>query len=248
MVNILVAEDEEILRISLINKLIKHWPQKVSITSIDSGSEALKMLNELKPDIAFLDIQMGDISGIDVVKQTHHCCHVVFVTAYDKYAIQAFDAGAIDYLLKPYSDARLKECIERVNVRLSSVPLNLKQLLLNVNSTGEQFIKRLKIQIGNKIWLIPVEDIICLKASGRYVKVLTKEREALVRMPLKNLCEQLDPDIFWQVHRSTVMNIAHLDYVKNIDHEQIQAHMNNMKDPVAISRSFSHLFRNLSSD
>ncbi|NQZ22178.1 MAG: response regulator transcription factor [Colwellia sp.] len=248
MINILVAEDEEILRVSLINKLVKYWPQTVSITSVSSGSEALKMLNELKPDIAFLDIQMGDISGIDVVKQTHHCCHVVFVTAYDKYAIQAFDAGAIDYLLKPYSDTRLKECIERVNVRLSSVPLNLKQLLLNVNSAGEQFIKRLKIQIGNKIWLIPVEDIICLKASGRYVKVLTKEREALVRMPLKNLCEQLDPDIFWQVHRSTVMNVAHLDYVKNIDHEQIQAYMNNMKDPVAISRSFSHLFRNLSSD
>ncbi len=248
MINILVAEDEEILRVSLINKLVKYWPQTVSITSVSSGSEALKMLNELKPDIAFLDIQMGDISGIDVVKQTHHCCHVVFVTAYDKYAIQAFDAGAIDYLLKPYSDARLKECIERVNVRLSSVPLNLKQLLLNVNSTGEQYIKRLKIQIGNKIWLIPVEDIICLKASGRYVKVLTKEREALVRMPLKNLCEQLDPDIFWQVHRSTVMNVVHLDYVKNIDHEQIQAHMNNMKEPVAISRSFSHLFRNLSSD
>jgi len=248
MINILVAEDEEILRVSLINKLVKYWPQTVSITSVSSGSEALKVLNELKPDIAFLDIQMGDISGIDVVKQTDHCCHVVFVTAYDKYAIQAFDAGAIDYLLKPYSDTRLKECIERVNVRLSSVPLNLKQLLLNVNSTGEQYIKRLKIQIGNKIWLTPVEDILCLKASGRYVKVLTKEREALVRMPLKNLCEQLDPDIFWQVHRSTVMNIAHLDHVKNIDHEQIQAHMNNMKEPIAISRSFSHLFRNLSSD
>jgi len=248
MINILVAEDEEILRVSLINKLVKYWPQTVSITSVSSGSEALKVLNELKPDIAFLDIQMGDISGIDVVKQTDHCCHVVFVTAYDKYAIQAFDAGAIDYLLKPYSDTRLKECIERVNVRLSSVPLNLKQLLLNVNSTGEQYIKRLKIQIGNRIWLTPVEDILCLKASGRYVKVLTKEREALVRMPLKNLCEQLDPDIFWQVHRSTVMNIAHLDHVKNIDHEQIQAHMNNMKEPIAISRSFSHLFRNLSSD
>jgi DNA-binding LytR/AlgR family response regulator len=248
MVNILIAEDEEILRVSLINKLSKYWPQTVNITSVSSGSEALRVLNELKPDIAFLDIQMGDISGIDAVKQTDHCCHVVFVTAYDKYAIQAFDAGAIDYLLKPYSDARLKECIERVNVRLTSVHLDLKQLLLNVNSSGGQYIKRLKMQIGNKIWLVPVENIICLKAFGRYVKVLTKEREALVRMPLKNLCEQLDPDIFWQVHRSTVMNITHLDYVKNIDHEQIQAHMENMKEPVTISRSFSHLFRNLPLD
>jgi len=246
MINILVAEDEEILRVSLLAKLQKYWPKTVSITAVSSGSEALEVLNELKPEIAFLDIQMGDISGIEVVKQTNHCCHVVFVTAYDKYAIQAFDAGAIDYLLKPYSDVRLKECIARVNVRLSSVPLDLKQLLINVNSSGDQYIKRLKIQIGNKIWLIPVGDIICLKASGRYIKVLTKEREALVRMPLKNLCEQLDPDFFWQVHRSTVMNISHLDHVKNIDHEQVQAHMKNMKEPVAISRSFSHLFRNVS--
>jgi len=218
------------------------------MTSVSSGSEALKMLNVLKPDIAFLDIQMGDISGIEVVKQTDHCCHVVFVTAYDKYAIQAFDTGAIDYLLKPYSDSRLKECIERINVRLSSVPLDLKQLLLNVNSAKEQYIKRFKIQIGNKIWLIPVDDIICLKACGRYVKVLTKEREALMRMPLKNLSEQLDPDLFWQVHRSTVMNISHLDHLKNIEHEQIQAHMKNMKEPIAVSRSYSHLFRNLSLD
>ncbi len=248
MINILVAEDEEILRVSLLNKLEKYWPQTKSMTSVSSGSEALKMLNVLKPDIAFLDIQMGDISGIEVVKQTDHCCHVVFVTAYDKYAIQAFDTGAIDYLLKPYSDSRLKECIERINVRLSSVPLDLKQLLLNVNSAKEQYIKRLKIQIGNKIWLIPVDDIICLKACGRYVKVLTKEREALVRMPLKNLSEQLDPDLFWQVHRSTVMNISHLDHLKNIEHEQIQAHMKNMKEPIAISRSYSHLFRNLSLD
>ena len=248
MINILVAEDEEILRVSLLNKLEKYWPQTKNMTSVSSGSEALKMLNVLKPDIAFLDIQMGDISGIEVVKQTDHCCHVVFVTAYDKYAIQAFDTGAIDYLLKPYSDSRLKECIERINVRLSSVPLDLKQLLLNVNSAKEQYIKRLKIQIGNKIWLIPVDDIICLKACGRYVKVLTKEREALVRMPLKNLSEQLDPDLFWQVHRSTVMNISHLDHLKNIEHEQIQAHMKNMKEPIAISRSYSHLFRNLSID
>ena len=245
MLNVLVAEDEEILRVSLTNKLQKHWKQPISITAVASGSEALVTLNSLKPDIAFLDIQMGDMTGIEVIKQTNHCCHIVFVTAYDKYAIQAFDAGAIDYLLKPYSDTRLLECIERLNARLSSVPLDLKELLLNVNNSGEQYLKRLKVQIGNKIWLVPTEDIICFKASGRYVKVLTHEREALVRMPLKNLCEQLNPDTFWQVHRSTVINIEHLDHVKNVDHEQIQAHMEHLKEPVPISRSFSHLFRNL---
>ena len=112
----------------------------------------------------------------------------------------------------------------------------------------KEYIKRLKIQIGTKIWLIPVEEVICLKANGRYVKVQTKEREALVRMPLKNLYEQLDPDIFWQVHRSTVVNISQLDYVNTIDHEQILAFMKGVAEPINVSRSYSHLFRNLASE
>jgi len=248
MVDILVAEDEEILRTSLMTKLHKYWPQDINIYSATNGSEALQILDNINPDIAFLDIQMGDMTGMDVVKKTSRCCHVVFVTAYDEYAIEAFDAGAIDYLLKPYSDSRLKECIDRLNVRLSSVPVDLKQLLQKTNLSENKYLKRLKLQIGNKIWLAPIEDIICLKASGRYVKVLTNEREALVRTPLKNLCEQLDPDIFWQIHRSTVINISHLDHVKNVDHEQIQAHMYGIKDPITISRSFSHLFKSLSAE
>ncbi len=242
MINILVAEDEEILRVSLVNKLQKYWPQKLNIDCASNGSEALQILNSEKIDIAFLDIQMGDMTGMEVVKQTSHCCHVVFVTAYDEYAIEAFDAGAIDYLLKPYSDTRLKECIERLNGRLTSVPVDLKLLLQNVNSSNNKYLKRLKIQIGNKTWLIPVEDIICLKASGRYVKVLTAEREALVRIPLKNLIEQIDPEVFWQIHRSTIINISHLDHIKNIDHEQVNAHMKNMEEPIIVSRSYTHLF------
>lgn len=248
MINILVAEDEEILRASLVQKLEKYWPQEVRVHSVSSGSEALKQLNLLKPDIAFLDIQMGDMTGMEVAVQTTHCCHIVFVTAYDQYAIDAFDAGAIDYLLKPYSDNRLKECIDRLEVRMSSLPLDLKQLLESAGKNEKKYLKRLKVQIGNKIWLIDVADIICFTANGRYVKVLTTEREALVRMPLKNLTEQLNPDIFWQIHRSNIINIDHLDYVKNVDHEQVQAHMKNMKEPIAVSRSYSHLFRNLTTE
>ena len=245
MIRILIAEDEEILRISLENKLQKFWPQAEIVASVACGQEALEALNRLQPDIAFLDIQMGDLTGIEVVQQTTHSCHTVFITAYDKYAIQAFDTGAIDYLLKPYSDKRLQECIARLNERLSSVPVNLKQLLVNLNSTGESFLKRLKVQIGNKLWLLPVEDVICFKACGRYVKVHTRDREALVRMPLRSLCEQLDPELFWQVHRSTVINIEQLDHINTTDNEQMQAHLKHFTQPVAISRSFSHLFRNI---
>jgi len=248
MVKILIAEDEEFLRKNLNNKLMKYWPDAKIISSVENGDDALASLNKDKPDIAFLDIQMGDLTGIEVAQLTKHKCHIVFITAYDQYAIQAFETGAIDYLLKPYSDKRLQECIERLNVRLASTPVDIKQVLENLHSAEDSYLKRLKIQIGNKFWLIPVEDIICFKASGRYVKVLTKEREALVRMPLKSLCEQLDPEVFWQVHRSTVLNIKSLDYVQTTDCEQMNAFMKCLNEPLAISRSFAHLFRSLSAE
>lgn len=248
MVKILIAEDEEFLRENLNNKLIKYWPQAKIISSVENGDDALASLNKDKPDIAFLDIQMGDLTGIEVAQLTKHKCHIIFITAYNQYAIQAFETGAIDYLLKPYSDKRLQECIERLNVRLASTPVDIKQALENVNSEQGSYLKRLKIQIGNKFWLIPVDDIICFKASGRYVKVLTKEREALVRMPLKNLCEQLNPEMFWQVHRSTVLNIKSLNYVQTTDCEQMNAYMKGLNEPLAISRSFTHLFRSLNAE
>jgi len=245
MVNILIAEDEEILRNGLSDKLQKYWSNSNIIASVECGIDALEALNRLKPDVAFLDIKMGGLTGIEVIQQTQHNCHIVFVTAYDQYAIKAFETGAIDYLLKPYSDKRLQECIERLTARLSSVPLDLKKLLSDVQHKKPQYLKRLKIQIGNKMWLISVEDIICLKAFGRYVKVLTSEREALVRMPLKSLYEQLNPESFWQIHRSAVINIGKLDHVNSTDTEQMQVHMRNVAEPIIISRSFSHLFRNI---
>ncbi|NQY63704.1 MAG: response regulator transcription factor [Alteromonadaceae bacterium] len=169
-------------------------------------------------------------------------------TAYDEYAIQAFDSGAIDYLLKPYSDKRLKECIERLNVRLASTPIDIKQLLSNILPSKAHYLKWLKIQIGNKLWLLETKDIICFKACGRYVKVLTKDREALVRMPLKSLSLQLDPDVFWQVHRSTILNIKHLDFVQTSDGEQMHAKMKELNELLTVSRSFIYLFRDVTSD
>jgi DNA-binding LytR/AlgR family response regulator len=248
MVNIVIAEDEEILRLNLERKLQVHWPQGNIIASVKCGKDALASIDTLKPDVVFLDIQMGDLTGIEVVQQSKHNCHVVFITAYDKYAIDAFEAGAIDYLLKPYSDKRLKECIERLNVRLASTPIDIKQLLGNISSNHDRYLKWLKIQIGSKFWLLDIKEIICFKACGRYVKVLTKDREALVRMPLKSLSLQLDPEVFWQVHRSTILSIKHLDFVQTSDAEQMHAHMKQLEEPLPVSRSFAHLFRNLTVD
>lgn len=248
MANILIAEDEEILRISLQFKLKKYWPQAAIISSVASGTDALAKIDKLKPDVAFLDIQMGDLTGIEVAQQSKHPCHIVFITAYDKYAIEAFDAGAIDYLLKPYSDSRLKACIERVNSQLLSAPVDIKQLLSAIPSKPQEYLSRIKIQIGNKFWLLSVDEVICFKACGRYIKVLTKDREALVRMPLKHLLAQLNPDQFWQIHRSTIINVEHLNHVQTADGEQLYAVMNQFTESLPVSRSYSQLFRSLSAD
>jgi DNA-binding LytR/AlgR family response regulator len=243
MINILIAEDEEILRVSLIKKLNAFWPEANIIASAETGTKALSLLNELKPDVAFLDIQMGDLSGIDVAQKAKHRCHIIFVTAYDQYAIQAFDTGAIDYLLKPYSDKRLKECIERVKDQLNSLPRDLSEILKELSAP--QYLTRLKIQIGNKLWLINIKDVICFKAYGRYIKVVTKDRESVLKMTLKAIVEQLDQNVFWQIHRSTVINTEQLDYIENKENELMLAYMRAMKDPVTISRSFSSQFKNI---
>ncbi|GLX78939.1 DNA-binding response regulator [Thalassotalea insulae] len=246
MTNVLIAEDEEILRLSLINKIQKFWPEAEIIAVAETGKEALTLMENLKPDVAFLDIQMGDVSGLEVVCEAQHSCHVVFVTAYDKYAIQAFDSGAIDYLLKPYSDSRLKNCIERLKSRLTDLPIDMFNILQGL--TKKTYLSRLRVQIGNKLWLIPINDVIYFKACGRYIEVVTEERTSLLKLPLKSIIQQLDPEYFWQVHRSTIININLLDHIRNSESEQMFAVMKHIDEPIKISRSFTNQFRNLGND
>ena len=241
MVRLLIAEDEEILRLSLRKKLAKYWPDAELVAECSNGEEALAALEQLQPDVAFLDVQMGSLSGLDVACLTAHLCHLVFVTAYDQYAVKAFEAGAIDYLLKPYSDARLQQCISRLQQRLPQAPIRLDRALLQ--PTVGSYLSQLKLQLGNKIWLQKTADILYFHASGRYVEVVTTEREFVVRTPLKELEKQLDPQLFWRIHRSTLINIQQLDHVKTLDSEQMQAWMKGGNKPLAISRSAQHLFK-----
>src|SRR5690606_19694176 len=186
MTNLIIADDEPILLDSLAHKLSRYWPQATVLARCLSGEEALESIQTKPVHVAFLDIQMGGISGIDVALAANKSCHFVFITAFDHYAVSAFETGAIDYLLKPYSDKRLQACIARVQQRLNSMPDDISQVLQRLQShIVPDYLKRLKVQIGNRIWLIAVEDILYLHACGRYVKVVTKEREALLRMPLK---------------------------------------------------------------
>ncbi|MBN7820495.1 LytR/AlgR family response regulator transcription factor [Bowmanella yangjiangensis] len=248
MVNLIIADDEPILLDSLAVKLGKYWPQANIVAKCQSGEEALDAIQEHDIQVAFLDIQMGDLTGIDVALKAGGQSHFVFVTAYDQYAVSAFETGAIDYLLKPYSDERLQDCIKRVQERLNSQPMDITQTLLNLQGDTRQYLKRIKVQIGTRIWLVAVQDILYFQASGRYVKVVTAEREALVRMPLKTLLLQLDPECFWQIHRSIVINLNHLDHVSASEPEQLQVFMKGVASGLPVSRSSQHLFRSMPSE
>lgn len=248
MVNLIIADDEPILLDSLAAKLTKFWPTANIVAKCQSGEDALDAILANDVQVAFLDIQMGDLTGIDVALKASGQCHFVFVTAYDQYAVSAFETDAIDYLLKPYSDERLQDSISRVKARLSSQPLDISQALLSLQGDSRQYLKRIKVQIGTRIWLVAVQDVLYFQASGRYVKVVTKAREALVRMPLKSLLMQLDPDCFWQIHRSIVINLNHLDHVSASEPEQLQVFMQGVSEPLPVSRSSQHLFRSMPSE
>ncbi|WP_440055120.1 LytR/AlgR family response regulator transcription factor [Pseudoalteromonas sp. T1lg65] len=243
MTKVLIADDEPILRESLTTKLLKHWPDVDIVATCESGEEALEKLVSMPVDVAFLDIQMGELSGIEVALKGPDTCHYVFITAYDQYAVSAFETGAVDYLLKPFSDQRLKDCIIRVSSRLLTIPNDLKNVLSGLQVSHTHYLKRLNIQIGTRIWLIDVQDVLYFQACGRYVKVITNEREALMRMTLRALIEQLDPETFWQIHRSIIINLDHLDHLSANEPEQLQVHLKGVNQALPVSRSFQHLFR-----
>ncbi|WP_448567418.1 LytR/AlgR family response regulator transcription factor [Thalassotalea ganghwensis] len=238
VVDILVAEDEVILRESLVAKLKAYWPSAHIVASVNNGQEAICAINQMKPEVTFLDIQMGDISGIDVAKQIGCHTEIVFVTAFNQYAVEAFEQGAQDYLLKPFSDERLIACIERLQQRLQ-----LPEYPVHQDIASKGYMSRINMQIGHKIWVVPIEDVVVFQANGRYIKVITKDREALIRLPLKQLLERLDPEIFWQVHRGTVININHLDYVTQTEGDKLVLHMKHNPIEVQVSRSYTHLFK-----
>ncbi len=234
MVRVLIAEDEEILLQSLQLKLQKFWPQAEIVALCRDGHSALQALEQLQPDVAFLDIQMGALSGIDVAFLTQQPCQLVFVTAYDQYAVKAFDKGAVDYLLKPYSDARLQQCISRLQQQLQ---------LTQTSTASEAPVQRLKLQTGYKIWLQPVDQIRYFRACGRYIEVVLADRTALLRQPMHLLLRQLDPALFWKIHRSLIINVAQLDHVRTADAEQMWAYLHGVPEPLPVSRSFHHRFR-----
>ena len=244
----LIAEDEPLMRERLKEKLADAWPELDIVAEAADGNAALALFKEWQPQIAFLDIRMPGKTGLDVAAAIGGDCHVVFITAYDQYALKAFDAGAVDYLLKPVEGDRLAAAVERIRKKLASPPADLSALLAELRATIKSEVPRMKwinAAIGKQVKLIAVGEVIYFQADTKYTRVVLASGEALIRTPLKELLAELDPEKFRQVHRSTIVNLDAVSGVLREDAERQFILLKNRQEKLPISRQFTHLFKQM---
>lgn len=244
----IVAEDEETLRHQLVEQLEQLWPELSIVGEAADGVQALRLLDEHRPDVLFLDIQMPGATGLEVARQASGRCHVVFVTAYDQHAVAAFDQGAVDYVLKPVSAARLFTAVSRVKARLGTPPALLDVALEKISSTAQPSSKHLRwinASVGQSLKLITVDEVTYFQADNKYTRVVTGEGEALIRKPLKELVEELDPNQFWQIHRSTLVNATSIAGVARDFRGRMLVKLKTRAETLLVSDSYTHLFRQM---
>ena len=249
----IIADDEEQLRIHLKKRLSALWPDLEICAEAANGPDALDLIEKYRPEIAFLDIRMPGFSGIRVAENVVGRCWVVFISAYDHYALQAFENEAIDYIVKPVTDSRLEKTIKRLQTRILSSPTppsELAQIIRDILADNEiqkssGFLNWIKAQEGDEVRLIPVNDVYFFKASDKYTIVMTGSRESLIRKSIKSLTEALDPEMFWQVHRSTIVNINKIDNVTRSFSGGLIIRLKDLPDTLTVSRAYTHLFKQM---
>ncbi len=250
-----IAEDEPILRAQLKAKLAKMWPELTIVADVGDGESALEAIDEFRPELAFLDIQMPEMTGVEVAKSLaanrELRCHVVFVTAFDQYAVEAFEANAVDYVLKPYSDERLQAAVQRLQERLAVVPAPTQdldalvaQLTAKLNPGREQ-LKWIKASVGTQLRLIPIDDVLFFQSDEKYTLVATRELDTLIRTPIKEILDGLDGNKFWQIHRSTIVNATAVEVVTRDFRGQASVKIKGRPENLVVSRPFSHLFKQM---
>ena len=246
-VTALVAEDEATLRGQLVEQLGQLWPELTVVGEAGDGVQALRLLDELKPEILFLDIEMPGATGLDVARQASGRCHIVFVTAYDQHAVSAFEQGAIDYLLKPVSAARLFTTVARLKQRLSGPPHRVDDLILQLGSPSSQrtYLKWINASVGQNLRLITVDEVFYFQADNKYTRVVTAEGEALIRKSLKELVDELDTQQFWQIHRSTLVNAAVIAGVTRDFRGRMLVKLKSSGDTLLVSDTYTHLFKQM---
>jgi DNA-binding LytR/AlgR family response regulator len=255
----LIADDEPLLRDSLRRQLAQVWPELEILAEARNGREVVRLFEERHPDICFLDVHMPGLSGVDAANHIGRRAHLVFVTAYDHYAVQAFAQGALDYLLKPVELVRLEETVSRLQERLQAArpAINTEQLLHQLSAQLAELrrggkaepLRWIRAQSGRTVRLIAMDDVDYFRSDAKYTVVAWRDAgrptEAVIRTPLKDLLEQLDGQRFAQVHRSVVVNLRTISHVKRHDNETAEIHLKGRADVLPVSRSYLHLFRQM---
>lgn len=242
----LIAEDEHVLRAELRAHLATLWPELEVVAEAANGIEALRAFDRHAPQVAFLDIEMPGLTGLDVARQVQGRCHVVFVTAYDAHAIAAFEQGAIDYVLKPYEGARLALAVRRVQERLKDAPPPLDGLLRELARVpAREHLRWINASQGQEVRLITVDEVCYFQSDTKYTRVVTADGEALIRRSLKELLEELDPRHFWQIHRATVVNANAIAGVSRDFRGHVSVKLKARPERLPVSDAHVHLFRQM---
>jgi DNA-binding LytR/AlgR family response regulator len=244
----LIAEDEPVLRAGLKKLLTVVWPDLEIVAIAADGLQAVQLFEEHRPEVLFLDIEMPGRSGLEVAKAASTRCHVVFVTGYDQYAVTAFERGAVDYVMKPVTAARLSTACDRVRDRLATRPADLDALLAelaNAVSSRRPHLRWINVEYGPNVRLVTVEEICYFHADTKYTRLVTADRESLIRMSLKELLDALDPAEFWQIHRSIIVNVNAIDEVWRDAQGHTMLHLKHRDESLPVSQPFAHLFRQM---
>lgn len=241
-----IAEDEPLIRRQIRDMLAQLWPELAILAEVGDGIEALSALEHFRPRVLFLDIQMPGLGGLEVAQRLDGRAHVVFITAFDRYAVTAFERGALDYVLKPVSLSRMQLTVERLRSRLSEPPADLAhiaELLKELAPAETKYLKWLTVPHGAELRVVAVAEISYLRADQKYTTVVTPHGSYLATSSLRQMMEKLDPQVFWQIHRSVVVNVGAIDRIYRSFRGALEVKVKSRDELLPVSAAHAHLFR-----
>ena len=252
----LIADDEDAMRAQLRSRLRDVWPALEIVAEAANGIEAIALAGQHQPDIVFLDIRMPGMSGIEAARMLFNRCHLVFVTAYDQYAIEAFEQGALDYLLKPVNADRLRTTGERLQARLGKQPANIERQLSallagqgggssSAGAAKPEYLRWIQAVVGSSLRMISTREVLFFRADEKYTRVQTAQSEVLIRKTLKELADELDPDEFWRIHRSTLVRVDAIQEVTRDLRGRQMVKVKGFEEQLEVSRGNTHLFQQM---
>ncbi|WP_048441009.1 LytTR family DNA-binding domain-containing protein [Caenimonas sp. SL110] len=255
MTRALIADDEPLLRERLVTLLGKLWPELEVVAQARNGREAVELFDQLLPQVAFLDVHMPGMNGIEAARCIGSRAQLVFVTAFDQYAVEAFRQGAIDYLLKPVETDRLADTVARLRKRLEAPAANpsndmhaaLEHLAARIRdrAAAPPLLKWIKASVGSTVRLIPVDQVLYVKSDNKYTMVVWEGGEALIRKTIRELADSLDPDRFVQIHRSAIVALDRVSHFTHGPGDVGEVHLKGRTERLTVSRSYLHLFQQM---